>query len=309
MKRIVILNPKSRNGKAHIAFEKMRNKLEENLGSFEIYFTTAPKDCTRKVREILLKKEYEQILIAGGDGSINEAVNGYFDNGHPIQTDIPLGVINLGTGGDFIKTLNEKSAHYDAALKNNSFKIVDCGLSTLEHGKEPIYFVNITSIGMGGDMARQLKASSFQFGMTAYFYHSLTVLFKYTPAKCKIRIKQVGGSWLEIDSEVVNFFVCNAKFSGGGMIWAPDANMEDGIFDLVLVSSAPKLKLITESHKVYSGKVATMTGVSLFKGVEIHVIPVRTLSQEIDGEIRDMDFLQTHEFHFKVIPKSIPMVM
>ena len=107
MKRIVILNPKSRHGASRVAFEKMRPKLESHLGQFDIYFTSAPKDCTRKVREILQKKEYDQILIAGGDGSVNEAVNGYFDKGHLIQTEIPIGVINLGTGGDFMKTLNK----------------------------------------------------------------------------------------------------------------------------------------------------------------------------------------------------------
>lgn len=61
------------------------------------------------------------------------------------------------------------------------------------------------------------------------------------------------------------------------MIWAPDASLEDGIFDIVLVSNIPKRKLISESHKVYSGKIAQMTGVSEFKGVEVHVIP-RTYS-------------------------------
>lgn len=309
MKRIVILNPNSRHGASGKMFNKIRKNLEDHLGSFDIYTTAAPKDCTRRVREILLKKEYDQILIAGGDGTVNEAVNGYFENGHLIQTEIPIGIINLGTGGDFLKTISKQSVNYQNALKNNSFKRVDCGLSTLEHGKEPIYFINITSIGLGGDMNRQMKASSFQMGMAAYFYHSLTVLFKYTPAKSKIRIKQVDGSWQELESEIVNFFICNAKISGGGMIWAPEANVEDGILNLVLVSNVPKRKLITESHKVYSGKIATMSGVTLFTGVEIHVIPERTLSQEFDGEIREMDFLQTHEFYFKVIPKSIPVVM
>ena len=71
------------------------------------------------------------------------------------------------------------------ALKNNSFKLVDCGLTTLQHGKDPYYFINITSIGMGGDMNRQMKASSFQYGMAAYFLSYTDVLFKYTPAKCK----------------------------------------------------------------------------------------------------------------------------
>ncbi len=309
MKRIVILNPKSRHGASRIAFEKIRKNLENELGFFDIYFTTEPKDCTRKVREILLKKEYEQILIAGGDGSVNEAVNGYFDKGNLIHTNIPIGIINLGTGGDFVKTINKNVSNYMLALKNNSFKLVDCGISTLENAKEPIYFINITSIGMGGDVNKQMKASTFQMGVAAYFYHTLKILFQFTPAKCKINIKQPNGNILNIESDLVNFFVCNAEFNGGGMAWAPNASIEDGVFDLVIVSNVSKAKMIMESHKVYSGHVGTMTGVSEYKATEVHVIPERTLSQELDGEVREMDYLQTHQYHFKVLPKCIPMVM
>jgi YegS/Rv2252/BmrU family lipid kinase len=307
MKRIVILNPKSRQGASRVAFEKIRKDLENDLGFFDIYFTTAPRDCTRKVKEILQKKEYEQILIAGGDGSINEAVNGYFEKGQIINSSIPLGIINLGTGGDFIKTVS-KDTNYREALKKNSFQLVDVGLSTLENGKDPAYFINITSIGLGGDMNKQMKASSFQSGQLAYFYHSLSVLFKYSPAKCKISIKQGNGNQINLESEVVNFFICNASYSGGGMIWAPNSNLTDGIFDLVLVSNVPKLKMILESHKVYSGQISTMTGVSEYKATEVHVIPERTLSQELDGEVREMDYLQTHEFHFKIIPRILPLI-
>lgn len=310
MKRIVILNPKSRSGASQAAFEKQRPELEKNLGAFDVYCTTAPKDCTRKVREILETKEYDQILIAGGDGSINEAVNGYFNQqGKLLSDSIPLGIINLGTGGDFIKTIRKKTGIYVDALKNNTFKMVDCGLSTLENGKDPHYFINITSIGMGGDINRQMKASSFQFGKAAYFYHSLSVLFKYTPAPSKIIITKPDGNIQEVEAEIVNFFVCNAEYNGGGMDWAPFANIEDGILDLVLVGKAPKRKMILESHKIYSGQVGTMTGVSQYKATEVRVIPIRTLSQEIDGEVREMDYFNTHEFHFKVIPKTIPMIM
>ena len=309
MKRIVILNPKSRHGASRVAFEKIRTNLENELGFFDIYFTTAPKDCTRKVKEILQKKEYEQILIAGGDGSISEAVNGYFENNHPIQTNIPIGIINLGTGGDFIKTIHKNTSNYINALKNNSFQLVDCGVSTLEQGKSPIYFINITSVGMGGDVNRQMKASTFQMGVAAYFYHTLKVLFQYKPAKCKIEFKSPDGSINNLESEIVNFFICNAEFSGGGMAWAPNSSITDGVFDLVLVSNVSKMKMILESHKVYTGKVGKMTGVSEFKATEVSVYPERTLSQEYDGEVREMDYMQTHEFHFKILPKSIPMIM
>lgn len=309
MRRIVILNPKSKNGAALKAFNRLKPGLHKSLGHFDIYQTTGPGDATRRVREILENNEADQILIAGGDGSINEAVNGFFKDGKLIRSDVPLGVINLGTGGDFFKTLTKMNASYEAALVENRMRMVDVGLTTLEKGIDPRYFINITSIGLGGDVNRQMKASSFQTGMPAYFYHSLTTLFKYSPPQCRFTLKHADGSATELNTGLVNFFVCNAEFNGGGMRWAPGSSIEDGVLDLVLVSNVPKRKLITESHKIYSGQVSTMSGVSEYRAVEIVAVPERTVSQEIDGEARDMDHLRTHEFHFKVLPRAVPVIL
>jgi len=132
------------------------------------------------VRGILKAQSYDQILIAGGDGSINEAVNGYFEDGVSVSAPIPLGVINLGSGGDFYRTLLKHNPQYRRALMENRYRVIDCGLTTLGDGKCPRYFINITSIGLGGDVNRQMKRSAFQHGKAAYFWHSLTSLFKYS---------------------------------------------------------------------------------------------------------------------------------
>ncbi|MBI3395727.1 MAG: hypothetical protein HY042_07830 [Spirochaetia bacterium] len=309
LKRVVILNPKSKNGKAAKAFERLRGDLEKDIGAFELVLTEGPGDCTAKVRKILKSESHEQVLIAGGDGSVNEAVNGYFENGKPLSSNIPLGVINLGTGGDFYKTLRKRNPRYHEALRENQFRKIDCGLTTLEKGADPRYFINITSMGLGGDVNRQMKASAFQRGMPAYFWHSLTSLFKYSPPDCRFRIKKPSGDWEELEAKLVNFFVCNAEYNGGGMRWAPKSDFEDGVLDLVLVSDVSKTKLVTESHRIYSGDIAKMTGVREFHGTEVEAFPARTVSQEIDGEVRHMDYLRTHEFYFRIMPKSIPAVM
>ncbi|MBE7413300.1 MAG: YegS/Rv2252/BmrU family lipid kinase [Leptospiraceae bacterium] len=309
MKRIVILNPKSKHGHAQKVFESKKKELINDLGEFTIYYTTGPKDCTEKVRNVLLKKEFDQILIAGGDGSVNEAVNGYFQDGKAIKTKIPIGIINLGTGGDFIKSVEKKSKGYKEALIKNTYRMIDCGVTTLDKTKDPIYFINISSIGMGGEVNRQLKESSFQMGIAAYFYHTLSVLYKYDPPNCKIKYRSPDGKWNEFEFGLTNLFVCNSEYNGGGMWWAPKANFEDGVFDIVLVSKVPKLKLVATSHKVYTGKVSSMPGVKEFQATEVLVIPERTVSQEIDGEVREIDFLKKHDFYFKILPKSIPVIM
>ena len=309
LRRVVILNPQSRNGLAARAFERLRGGLQELLGKFELVQTEAPGDCTRLVRRILTEQSHDQILLAGGDGSINEAVNGYFVDGKLISEAIPLGVINLGTGGDFFRTLLKLNPKYEAALRDNRFRLVDCGLSTLENGHEPRYFINITSIGLGGDVNRKMKASSFQSGPAAYFWHSLSALLQYNPPACRFRIKAESGVWEEIEGPLVNFFVCNAECSGGGMRWAPGASLEDGLLDLVLVSGATKSQLIAESSRIYTGEIAKMSGVRQFLATEVVAYPATPVSQEIDGEIRKIDGQERHEYHFRVLPKAIPVVL
>jgi diacylglycerol kinase family enzyme len=309
LRRVVILNPKSRNGMAAQAFGRLRGRLQDILGNFELVLTEAPGDCTRHVRGMLAARSHDQILIAGGDGSINEAVNGYFAGGELIPAEIPLGVINLGTGGDFYRSLLKLNPRYEDALRENRFRRIDCGLSTLANGREPRYFINISSVGLGGDVNRKMKSSSFQSGAAAYFWHSLTALLQYHPPPCRFRIKTSAGAWEEIEGPLVNFFVCNAECSGGGMRWAPRFSLEDGLLDLVLVSGATKRQLITESNRLYTGEIANMSGVREFRASEVIAYPARAVSQEIDGEIREVDSSELHEYHFRVVPRAIPVVI
>ncbi|MEM7182628.1 MAG: diacylglycerol kinase family protein [Spirochaetota bacterium] len=308
MKRLIIINPKSRHGKSLKIFRKLEPSLRDLLGEYELYETTAAKDCTEKVRSVLLRQEYEQILIAGGDGSINEAVNGYFtEEAAPINSNVPIGIINLGTGGDFIKTMQANSPNYYQALQQNRYQKVDCGISYLKAFSKAYHFANISSIGMAGDINISMKASSFQYGILAYFWHTLKVFSRYQAPRCTIRIKSKEGKWYETKSTLMNFFACNGQYNGGGMHWAPNSSIQNGELDFVLIEGISKWKLFFDSYKVYSGKVDAMAGTRLFRGSEAHIISEGYTSQELDGEVREMDGKEYPlEFHFKVLPQQIP---
>jgi diacylglycerol kinase family enzyme len=309
LRRVVILNPTSRHGTARTLFERLRGSLERELGKFDLRLTEGPGDGTRKVREILTGRSHDQILIAGGDGSINEAVNGYFADGIPVATPVPLGVIHLGTGGDFHRTLRKLNPRYPEALRENRSRRIDCGLTTLEDGRDPRYFLNISSIGLGGEVNRRMKASKFQSGAAAYFWHSLTGLLAYDPVPCRFRIREAPGSWQEFEEPLVNLFVCNGECSGGGMRWAPESNLEDGWLDLTLIPDAGKWRLITASKRIYDGSIARMHGVRQFRATEVVAIPGGPVSQEIDGEIRAASGPVAREYHFRILPAAIPVVL
>jgi diacylglycerol kinase family enzyme len=304
MKRIVILNPGSKAGRAARVFREMRPDLENRLGRLEVYETRGPMDAADRVRAVLKGKEFQQIIIAGGDGTINEGVNGYFENGKVLSQKIPLGVMNLGTGGDFHKTVRQISPLYDVALKENKFRLVDCGL--VHYDGKSRAFMNIASAGVAGQIMHSLKSSSFQWGSPAYFYHTLKSLALFAPKKTKVRYREPGGSFAEFETVLLNFFACNGRFNGGGMNWAPGAGIEDGLFDVVVLGDVSKAQLVIQSPKVYAGRISEFPGTRQFRTTQITLQCQGLVQGEADGEVYES---QKGELRYEILPHSIPLVL
>lgn len=308
MKRVIILNPSSRHGAAQRMFESQRTHWEHLLGEFELYLTTGPGDATTKVAALLREGGTDQILVAGGDGSINEACRGYWHNGILASSAIPLGIINLGTGGDFHRTVRSASADYEQALAENWTRLVDAVQVTAEDGIiHP--FLNIASVGLGGDMLRSLKASRFQSGAPAYFYHTLKTLARYRSGPARVALTGSDGTTDTHEVDLMNFFVCNGRFSGGGMQWAPDAKLDSGELRITLVEGPRKWPLVAHSRKVYAGRIAAFPGAHTFRARTIRVTSASPISLETDGEIIDQAAGIGHEFLFQVIPCAFPLVL
>lgn len=304
MKRIVILNPGSKAGRAARVFREMREGLESRLGRLEVYETSGPMDATERVRTALKSKQFDQIIVAGGDGTINEAVNGYFENGKVLSAKVPLGIMNLGTGGDFHKTVRQLSPLYDVALKENKFRLVDTGLVHYEGQRRA--FINIASAGVAGQIMHSLKSSSFQWGSPAYFYHTLKSLALFSPIKTKVRYKEPGGSFAEFETVLLNFFACNGRYNGGGMNWAPGAGIEDGLFDVVVLGDVSKAQLVIQSPRVYAGRISEFPGTRQFRATEITLQCQGLVQGEADGEVYESG---RGELRYEILPRSIPLVL
>lgn len=316
MKRLVILNPKSRHGKAQGAFKRIFPGLRERFGSgVQVCQTSGPGHATELVRSTLREDGdggFRQILAAGGDGTINEVVNGYFEDGEIIRQDIPLGVINLGTGGDFFRSINELNDDYDSAIDQNCFSKVDCGEVSQGPSHDKRYFINISSIGAGGEMLDNLKRSPLQSGAVAYFVHTVRTLLRYQPKPVKIEYVDDRGEVRKMESDLINLFVCNGRFSGGGMKWAPSAELQNGLFELTLISGKRKLPLITHCPKIYAGRIAEFPGASQMRAREVTVRYRDSLSLEGDGEIlplsEDGD-IKDRKICFGIRPGEFPLVL
>lgn len=304
MKRLIVLNPQSKAGRGGRVFRDMREALEKRLGRVELYETTGPMDASVRVREALKKKQFDQLIIAGGDGTINEAVNGYFEDGKVLSRKVPLGVLNLGTGGDFHKTVSQLSPLYDVALKENQFRMADCGLVHFDGQSRA--FINIASAGVAGQIMHSLKSSSFQWGSPAYLYHTLKSLALYQPKKTKIQYAGPGGSSGEFQTTLLNFFACNGRFNGGGMNWAPGAGIDDGVFDVVVIGDVSKAQLVIQSPKVYAGRISEFPGTRQFRATEIKLSCEGLIQGEADGEVFES---AKGELRYQILPGAIPLVL
>ena len=306
-RKLVIFNPKSGNARAEKNLTKLSAWLESHGADFRIQRTAKPADATRQVREALRGDEYGQIIVAGGDGTFNEAVNGYFEDGRVIRQDVPLGLFNLGTGGDFHRHLRHRNRQYEDELLKNSFKLIDCGEVLMDDDENPRYFVNIASAGISGKALNSLKSSPFQSGSAAFFYHTLKTFLMYKPTTMHIRIRDTKGDVREFHRQIINLFVCNGSRSGGGMRWAPEAEIDSRHLLLVTLSGTKKLPLMSRIPKIYSGRISEIPGYESHSVTEVELTAKHPLSFELDGEMPAG--VNTPRLRFKLLPGALPLTL
>lgn len=340
-RRLIILNPATGSGDAVSYFENIKASLREKLSDFDLYLTRGPRDATLRTREALHSRSHDQIIAAGGDGTINEVLNGYYDGNRLISRKVPLGVIDLGSGADFIRTLRELSRDYDEALQQNRWMWADIGqvellplmdlpLPTDAKSRKRLEknlrnlkketqiqrksFINIASSGLSGHIVRSLFRSRMNSGSFAYYYHSLKTFLKHRAPEARVLYcRDEKSPWEELTGPLLNLFVCNGRYNGGGMLWAPPAYLDDGYFHAVHMRPAPAYRMIWESRHFYNGRVEEISGLQSFQAKRILLIPTITLDSETDGELLPMMGVEeapaARMLLFSVVPRSLPLVI
>lgn len=189
---------------------------------------------------------FNYIICVGGDGSLNEVVNGVMQaKNRNNEIDIKVGILPFGTGNDFIKTI--KSPHTFSGIKNlidnDSFKEIDLGIVQFKNHTESDssrYFINITDIGIGGVVVQNLgKYSKALGGNIAYMSAIINTLLSYRNQP----IKAVADEFT-FEGKVKNFVVANGKYFGSGIGIAPDAEVDNGKFSIVILAEASLIEFL-----------------------------------------------------------------
>lgn len=252
----VVVNPNSSNGRTGQRWPAIEKQLRAHLGdAMDVLRTSAPGDATQLTRKAL-ESGAEMVVSVGGDGTNNEVVNGFFrGDGTPVRPDAVFGVLPSATGGDFRKSLGQGTdlAANAAVLAGRATRTIDVGrASFVGHDGETRtrYFVNITSFGVGGVVDDYVNRSSKALGGKAsFFMAALRAFITYKNRRITLRLDDGEPQELRIN----NVSVANGQFFGGGMWVAPEARLDDGLFDVVTFGDLTKLEYMRLAGSIYKG--------------------------------------------------------
>jgi YegS/Rv2252/BmrU family lipid kinase len=201
-----------------------------------------------------INKGVDYLILVGGDGSINEGVNGYFDANSELREKVILGVYPAGSGNDFSKSLGVGNDLEQLLLlvKNDSFKKIDVGLmhfNNVDNTPGKRYFINIADIGIGGYVANKISDSKKRLGADFTYTKALIQsFFKYKKQKVQLTSKDY--NWT---GKMLSICMANGKYFGSGMCIAPDASLTDGKMQLVIIGEVSLYDYLKNIPKIKKG--------------------------------------------------------
>lgn len=309
MHMVALVNPQSQNGGLGRKWPDVARVLRRELGAFETVFTDGPGHAPALVRAAL-RAGCERLLVVGGDGTISEAVNGFFEDGEPIAPEAALCVVPFGTGGDFRRTLGVPKSFGEAAraLAGGKVRTIDVGM--LEHQThdgttQSRVFANIASFGISGVVDRLVNQSSKRLGgRLSFMLGSLRASWQYTNQRVRIVFDDDARD--AVDMTINTVAVANGRYFGGGMCVAPDAELDDGFFDVVAIGDVGRARMIFSSPRIYRGTHLSMDEVSHRRARTVRAEPLGSEPVELDVDGETPGVLPAT---FRVLPRALAVVV
>jgi YegS/Rv2252/BmrU family lipid kinase len=313
LQTVVVVNPMSQNGALGRRWPDLARAVRREIGAFDALLTQAPGDATRLTREAL-SSGAERVVAVGGDGTIHEVVNGFFqDDDTPVRPGAALGLLPYGTGGDFRKTVRVPRDVPAAAriLAADQRHAIDVGVLRYREGstrgrEARRVFINIASFGIGGLVDRIVNTSSkILGGRISFLVGTARAAIRYKNQRVRLVFDGDEDSFLE--TTINNVAVANGQYFGGGMRIAPDAVLDDGLFDVVALGDLTPTDFLLNGHRVYRGQHVHMDKVSIRRARRVEARPVdpdEDVLLDVDGEAPG-----ALPATFTVLPKALDLIV
>ncbi len=299
----VIVNPESNKGRTRRRWAQIKEALRVFLKEFKYEFTEKPSQAI-DISRAAIREGSELIVGVGGDGTINEIANGFFDGRTIINPNTVMGIIPSGTGCDFMRSL-----HIPSNLKKAMQVITQAPSPTIDVGRAKFqtpagthaerYFLNVADFGFGGEVLERMNQNRARRKAASYLKSTLATFFQYKNKRIKLK---VDGEELPKDEYLIGA-ISNGRIFGKGMKIAPNARLDDEHFDIILVKGMKVWEFLRNVWKIYAGTHLSHPKITFIRGKKIEAIPEdpdEKILIEIDGE--QVGKLPAT---FEIVPKSI----
>ncbi|MCP4443708.1 MAG: diacylglycerol kinase family lipid kinase [Aureispira sp.] len=272
---------------------------------FEVDFLlTMPKIGAKNQVTKAIEEQADYVIIAGGDGSINETINGYMSAPEELRKKVVLGVLPMGTGNDFVKSLKVKNNYEELLelIKQQSFVDVDIAavqFQNLKNEPDNRYFINIMDIGIGGSVAENLAKSSKLFSANLTYAKAIVSGFlKYK--KQYVELSSANYNW---KGEILSLCMANGKYFGSGMCIARDASLTDGKIQLTIMGNVSLWDYIKKLSKIKRGEKLAHKEVTYAEVEGCSIQAPKPCPIDMDGE-----FIGYTPIELKVLPAMVRMI-
>lgn len=302
---MVIVNPKAGVGRGLKDWPTISNQMNHSGLDFTCVFTEHKYHAVELTVKAI-NDGYRKIVAIGGDGTVNEVVNGIFIQKQVPGTDISLAVIPAGTGNDWMRMFGIPKTYSDAvqSIVSEHTILQDVGLISYHETliKHQRYMANVAGMGFDAMVNRRFNRlkDEGRWGKQLYIRSTVKELFSYHAKRFKITID----GQVFYDNAVFSATVGVGKYNGGGMNQMPNAVIDDGLFDITVIKRVNMFSVLRHFRKLYNGKLYNYSKVLAAQGKHITVETCPESPIEIDGEAMGYS-----TFTFELVPKSIKVVV
>jgi diacylglycerol kinase (ATP) len=287
---VFLVNPASANGKTGKRWPEIARAAHAAGLRGEAIFSEAPGELGELARGAA-DEGATLLVVVGGDGTIHEVVNGIAG-----REGIELALIPRGTGWDFARGHEIPKGLPDALriAQDGEAKPFDLGRATYAQGSA--WFANIASVGMSGAVAAKANSTTKALGAKTSYLMALGVVFaRWKNVHLRVRVDDH-----ERDALMEDVIVAVGRYLAGGMKITPDAEPDDGLFDVLLIGDVTKTELVRVMPKIYRGTHLPHPKGELLRGSRVSIEADEPLPIQLDGEQPG-----TTPVSFEIVPAAI----
>ena len=300
---MVVINPNAGNGKGKKDWDRISSLFKKN-GIPIVPFFSEHKGHTIELTRTCIKDGHRNIITVGGDGTLNEVINGVFTQDYCPPEEITVGLIPVGTGNDWGRMFGIPLVYEGAVgvIRDSKVMIHDVGVISYYDGQEQHkrFFINIAGLGFESIVVQRTNKQKDRGRSNAaiYFYTLLSSLISYRNTEADIYIDGNKST-----AKIFSINVGNGRYCGGGMRQTPEALPDDGLLDITIIREMGRIEIIKSLKLLYDGTILSHPKVDGYRSSNIRVESESFIYAEADGET-----LGHTPAEFSILPGAINIV-